>query len=72
MNFTVIKQMRYREDQICMSNHYLVEEWPFGDCLGLPITRSANPDHWGLWLHGLFVDMLMFYDTPMLQMLQDG
>lgn len=31
MNFTVIKQMRHREDQICMSNHYLVEEWPFGD-----------------------------------------
>lgn len=31
MNFTVIKQMRFREDQICMSNHYLVEEWPFGD-----------------------------------------
>ena len=31
MNFTVIKQMWYREDQICMSNHYLVGEWPFGD-----------------------------------------
>ena len=31
MNFTVIKQMRYREDRICMTHHYLVEEWPFGD-----------------------------------------
>ena len=31
MNLTVIKQMRYREDQICVSNHYVGEEWPCGD-----------------------------------------
>ena len=26
LNLTVTKHMRYREDQLCMSNHYLVGE----------------------------------------------